>query len=125
MLHFFEVEGALVRRWVPGQRRVAMEVWNGDGWMAYSDVDNVSRRGQRLNHEQALALLQRVRESTSAPPNLRSRLCAQTRLTCCSPKPSALEAQPRLSQVFQTRHRLCANGGPLRKLCEKRALRPC
>ena len=66
MLHFFEVEGALVRRWIPGQRRVAMEVWNGDGWMAYSDVDNVSRRCQRLNHEQALVLLQRVRESTSA-----------------------------------------------------------
>jgi hypothetical protein len=64
MLHFFEVEGALVRRWVPGRRRVAMEVWNGDGWTAYSDMDNVSRRGQRLNHEQALALLRSVRERT-------------------------------------------------------------
>jgi len=66
MLHFFEVEGALVRRWVPGQRRIAMEVWNGDGWMAYSDVDNVSRRGERLNHEQALTLLHRVREGAGA-----------------------------------------------------------
>jgi len=69
MLHFFDVEGLLVRRWVPGQRRVAMEVWNGDGWTKYPDVDNVSRRGLRVSHEQALALLQAARErsGTLAP----------------------------------------------------------
>jgi hypothetical protein len=69
MLHFFDVEGLLVRRWVPSQRRVAMEVWNGDRWTAYHDVDNLSRRGLRVTHEQALALLQAAREraGTEAP----------------------------------------------------------
>lgn len=69
MLHFFDVEGLLVRRWVPRQRRVAMESWNGDGWTLYRDVDNVSRRGQRLTREQALALLHAARErsGTLAP----------------------------------------------------------
>ena len=71
MLHFFEVEGVLVRRWVPGQRRVAMEAWTGDGWTRYPDVDKLSRHGHRLNQEQAMALLQGVRE----------RLGTLTRLT--------------------------------------------
>jgi hypothetical protein len=62
MLHFFDVEGLLVRRWVPGQRRVAMEVWTGDGWTPYRDVDHLSRRGQRLTYDQALALLHAARE---------------------------------------------------------------
>lgn len=70
MLQFFEVEGALVRRWVPGQRRVAMEVWNGDGWKSYPDVDTVSRLGHRLNQEQALALLQTVRERSGTAARL-------------------------------------------------------
>jgi hypothetical protein len=61
MLHFFDVEGLLVRRWVPGQRRVAMEAWTGDGWATYADVDNISRRGERLTYQQALALLQTIR----------------------------------------------------------------
>ena len=61
MLHFFNVEGLLVRRWVPGQRRIALEVWTGDGWTVYADVDNVSRHGERLTYEQALALLQATR----------------------------------------------------------------
>jgi hypothetical protein len=62
MLHFFEVEGVLVRRWVPARRRVAMEAWSGDGWARYPDVDNVSRRGHRLSPDEALALLHAVRE---------------------------------------------------------------
>ena len=70
MLHFFDVEGLLVRRWVPGQRRVAMEVWNGDGWMGYPYVDNVSRRGRRLDHEQAVDLLQTLRERSGATARL-------------------------------------------------------
>ena len=61
MLHFFDVGGLLVRRWVPGQRRLAMEVWTGDGWTVYADVDSVSRHGERLTYEQALALLQATR----------------------------------------------------------------
>ena len=62
MLHFYDVEGLLVRRWVPAQRRIAMEVWNANGWALYPDVDNVSRRGHRLTDEQALALLQETCE---------------------------------------------------------------
>jgi hypothetical protein len=62
MLHFFDVEGMLVRRWVPGQRRVALEAWTGDGWKVYPDIDNVSRHGVRLTQEQALALLKTTRE---------------------------------------------------------------
>jgi hypothetical protein len=68
MLHFFEVEGLLVRRWVPGQRRLAMEVWTGEGWTVYADVDNVSRHGARLTHEQALALLQATRTRAGTLP---------------------------------------------------------
>jgi hypothetical protein len=70
MLHFFEVEGVLVRRWVPARRRVAMEAWSGDGWARYPDVDNVSRHGHRLTSEQALALLQEVRHRAGAHPPL-------------------------------------------------------
>jgi hypothetical protein len=62
MLHFFDVDGLLVRRWVPGQRRVALEAWTGDGWTIYADVDHLSRHGHRLTFEQALALLQATRE---------------------------------------------------------------
>ena len=61
MLHFFDVEGVLVRRWVPAQRRVALEAWTGEGWSRYPDVDKLSRHGHRLSQEQALALLQEVR----------------------------------------------------------------
>jgi hypothetical protein len=70
MLHFFDVEGVLVRRWVPARRRVAMEAWSGDGWTRYPDVDNVSRRGHRLTPEAALALLHAVRERAGALPLL-------------------------------------------------------
>jgi hypothetical protein len=61
MLHFFDVEGILVRRWVPGQRRVAMESWTGDGWRVFPDIDSVSRHGVRLTRDQALALLKAIR----------------------------------------------------------------
>jgi len=62
MLQFFDVEGILVRRWVPGQRRVALEAWTGDGWKVYPGIDNVSRHGVRLTQEQALALLKTTRD---------------------------------------------------------------
>jgi hypothetical protein len=61
MLHFFDVQGILVRRWVPGQRRVALESWTGDGWRLYPDIDSVSRHGVRLTHDEAIALLKAVR----------------------------------------------------------------
>ena len=61
-MHFYDVGGLLVRRWVPAQRRMAMEVWNGDGWAPYPDVDNVLRHGQRLAEAQGLALLREIRD---------------------------------------------------------------
>jgi hypothetical protein len=61
-VHFYDVRRLLVRRWVPAQRRRAMEVWNGDGWTPYSDVDNVLRHGVRLTELRALALLQERRD---------------------------------------------------------------
>jgi hypothetical protein len=61
-MHFYDVGGLLVRRWVPAQRRFAMEVWNGDGWAPYPDVDNVLRHGQRLTEGQALSLLHETRD---------------------------------------------------------------
>jgi hypothetical protein len=66
MLHFFDVEGLLVRRWVPRQRRVALEAWTGDGWTMYPDVDHLSRHGHRLTYEQALALLQATRDRSGS-----------------------------------------------------------
>jgi hypothetical protein len=68
MLHFFDVEGLLVRRWVPAQRRVALEVWTGEEWTPYPDVDRVSRYGQRLTYDQAMALLQATREHSGTLP---------------------------------------------------------
>lgn len=46
-----------------------MEVWNGEGWAPYPDVDNVLRHGQRLQEVRALALLRETRErrGTLAP----------------------------------------------------------
>ncbi len=64
MLHFFDVEGLLVRRWVPGQRRLALEAWTGEEWTTYLEVDTLSRHGQRLTYEQALGLLHSTRERT-------------------------------------------------------------
>ena len=60
-MHFYEVGGVLVRRWVPAQRRVGMEVWKGDGWGRYLDVDNVLRYGQRVTEERAITLLHATR----------------------------------------------------------------
>ena len=61
MVHFYSVGGRLVRRWVPALRRIALEVWNGDGWAVYPDVDSLLRHGHRLTDEQALTLLQETR----------------------------------------------------------------
>jgi hypothetical protein len=68
-VNFFDVGGLLVRRWVPAQRRRALEVWNGDSWAPYPDVDSVLRHGQRLPDERALAILHETREhlGTLAP----------------------------------------------------------
>ena len=39
-----------------------MEVWNGDGWAPYAEVDTLLRHGHRLTEEQALALLHDTRD---------------------------------------------------------------
>jgi len=61
-VHFYDVGGHLVRRWMPAQRRKALEVWNGDGWAPYPEVDTLLRHGHRLTEEQALALLNDMRD---------------------------------------------------------------
>ena len=66
MLHYYDVEGILIRRWVPAQRRLTMEGWNGDGWAPYANADNVSRHGVRLSDAQALAFLRETRRRAGA-----------------------------------------------------------
>jgi hypothetical protein len=61
VLHFYDVGGVLVRRWVPVQRRLAMESWNGDGWAPYADADTVLRYGELLTEARAVALLNGIR----------------------------------------------------------------
>ena len=61
-MHFYDVGGLLVRRWVPPQRRLSMEVWNGDGWAPHPDVDHVVRHGRRVTEAQALVILNHARE---------------------------------------------------------------
>jgi hypothetical protein len=63
-VHFYDVGGLLVRRWVPARRRKAMEVWKGDGWTSYPDVDTLLRHGHRLTEDQAVALLHSTRDRT-------------------------------------------------------------
>ena len=65
-MNFYEVGGLLVRRWVPAQRRKALEAWNGDGWAPHADVDSVLRYGRLLTKEQALALLHETRDRMEA-----------------------------------------------------------
>lgn len=67
-MHFYDVGGRLVRRWMPAQRRKALEVWSGDGWAPYPEVDALLRHGQRLTEEQALALLNDTRDRGGALP---------------------------------------------------------
>jgi len=69
-VHFYEVGGLLIRRWVPAQRRSAMEVWNGEGWIRYPDGDHVARQGRRLNEIQALGLLHDTRHHMEGLPRL-------------------------------------------------------
>ena len=82
-MHFYDVGGLLVRRWVPALRRLAMEVWKGDGWAPYPDVDNVLRHGQRLSEDRAVALLHEARDRTGPLPRFsdeEARLALHDRL---------------------------------------------
>ena len=66
-MHFYNVGGLLVRRWVPAGRRKTLEVWKGDAWAPYPDVDTLLRHGHRLTEEQAVALLHGLRDRSEAP----------------------------------------------------------
>ncbi len=67
-MHFYDVGGVLVRRWVPAQRRIAMEMWNGEGWTAYPDVDALLRHGRRLTEVEALAAIHGTRDRRGTLP---------------------------------------------------------
>jgi hypothetical protein len=69
-VHFYDIGGRLVRRWVPAQRRRAMEVWIGTGWTPYDGMDDVLRYGRRLTDLEALALLQETRTQMAILPAL-------------------------------------------------------
>jgi len=73
---------------VPAQRRKAMEVWSGDGWAPYPDVDTLLRHGHRLTEEQALALLNDTRDRGGALSRLseeEARTALRARLRRVSP----------------------------------------
>ena len=63
-MHFYEVGGLLVRRWV------TVEAWDGSGWSAYPDVDNLLRHCHRVTEEQALVILHDTRARAEAQPRL-------------------------------------------------------
>jgi hypothetical protein len=71
-MHFYNVRSLLVRRWVPAQRRKALEAWTGDGWTTYPDMDSVLRHGARLSAVEAFALLCETRERQHTLPPLSS-----------------------------------------------------
>ena len=63
---FYDVGGLLVRRQRRLRRGVSVEVWRGDGWVSYPDIDKVMRHGHRLNDTHALALLQEIHQRSAA-----------------------------------------------------------
>jgi hypothetical protein len=69
-VHFYDVGGLLVRRAKRVSRGVYTEVWQGDGWVAYPDLNAVLRHGHRLTDADALALLLLKREQLPALTHL-------------------------------------------------------
>ena len=69
-MNFYGVGGLLVRRRTPVRRGVALEMWNGDRWVPYADVDAVLRHGCRLTEPQALALLHQSRDRIGSTARL-------------------------------------------------------
>ena len=49
-----------------------MEVWTGNGWTTYPDVDSVLRHGERLSDADALTLLCETRQHHPTLPLLSS-----------------------------------------------------
>jgi len=69
-VNYFGVSDLLVRRRVPVRQGVSLEVWNGDHWVPYTDVDSVLRHGRPLTETQALALLQESRSQIETSARL-------------------------------------------------------
>ena len=67
---WYESTGRLVRRWTPAHRRLTLEAWTGDAWAPHGDVDHILRYGRRLSEDQALALLNAVREQAGISSRL-------------------------------------------------------
>jgi len=67
-MHFYNVRGLLIRRWVPAGRRLSLEVWTGDGWSPHPDVDDLVRFGVRLTDAEARQLLHESRRRASLLP---------------------------------------------------------
>jgi hypothetical protein len=61
-MNFYDVGGVLVRRAKRVRRGVCAEMWQGDAWTAYPDLNAVLRQGHRLSDADALALLRMTRE---------------------------------------------------------------
>ena len=61
-MNFYDVGGLLVRRRTPVRRGISLEVWTGDRWAPYLDVDAVLRHGYPLTDARALALLHETRD---------------------------------------------------------------
>jgi hypothetical protein len=63
-MNFYDVGGHLVRRARRTRRGVCAEVWQGNEWVAYEDLNAVMRQGRRLTDPEALALLRQTPEQT-------------------------------------------------------------
>ena len=60
-MNFYDVHGVLVRRRVSARPKgMSLDLWNGEDWRPYSQVDAVLRYGLRLTEQEATALLHRT-----------------------------------------------------------------
>jgi hypothetical protein len=60
-VNFYAVDRSLIRRRTPVRRGISLQLWNGDHWVPYAQVDAVLRHGHRLTEAQALLLLHETR----------------------------------------------------------------
>ncbi len=67
-MNFYEVGGFLVRRGTPVRAGIALQIWDGEGWVRYADVDAVARQGRPLTDAQALGLLHETRNRFELEP---------------------------------------------------------
>lgn len=63
-MHFYDVNGLLMRAWVPEHRPRITEVWKDNRWIAFPDVDQILRHGRRLTETEAHAMLNSSAEPT-------------------------------------------------------------